>query len=76
MTPEREAYLRDLATSGNAQAAELRELLDILDARLLQSKQRGVELGLAWGGMGMGCADPEGYRKVFAELISKADKGK
>ena len=76
MTPEREAYLRDLATAGNAQAPELRELLDSLDARLLQSKQRGVELGLSWGGMGMGCADPEGYRRVFAELISKADKGK
>ena len=76
MTPEREAYLRDLATSGNAQAPELRELLDSLDTRLLQSKQRGVELGLSWGGMGTGCADPEGYRKVFAELISKADKGK
>jgi hypothetical protein len=27
MTPEREAYLRDLATSGNAQAPELQELL-------------------------------------------------
>ena len=73
MTPEREAHLKDLALSGRAQAAEIRELLTILDARIREAKQRGVELGLAWGGMGVGCADPEGYRRVFAEIISKAD---
>ena len=73
MTPEREAHLKDLALSGHAQAAEIRELLTILDARIREAKQRGVELGLAWGGMGVGCADPEGYRKVVAEIISKAD---
>lgn len=75
MTPEREAYLKDLALSGHAQPAEMRELINILDTRIFQAKQRGIELGLSWGGMGTGCADPAGYRKVFAELINKTDNG-
>lgn len=73
MTPERESYLKDLAISGRAQSSEVRELLTILEERVNQAKHRGVELGLAWGSMGVGCADPEGYRKVFADIIVKAD---